>query len=168
MQNAAAENNTAFSPSFTLGLTPSACLSLGRLTAATIGGTLRFTWRPIRDFSLDAAASARWLIGHDFSLTVSCLWSPLRSGAWSLGFGASLGLSHESRMIGYTQDDPPPDSGVYGPYGAAAAAIVAAPIQLRLEKVDFSILRISGGVLFGAWVTAPIFTVELFEIAVHL
>ena len=81
METATTENSISFSPSYTLGLTPSACLSLGRLTAVTIGGTFRFTWRPIRELSFDAAASARWLIGHDFSLAVSCLWSPLRSGA---------------------------------------------------------------------------------------
>jgi hypothetical protein len=146
----------------------SAGLSLGRLTGLSLGGTARFLWRPWRRLYMEASVSARGLIGSDYSFQAAVLTPLFQDGCWSLEAGIALGVSYESKMIGYTQDDPVPTGGVYGPYWAVTGLLVVAPLHFSWGRLDMSLFRLGLGAETGAWMAAPLFSLDAIEIILNL
>jgi hypothetical protein len=164
-----AENDPAAKP-YPLAVSAgfSAGLSVGRLLGLSLGGTARFYWRPLDVLFLELSVAARTLIGHELSIQAAVLTPLIRSGSWSLEIGAGLGLSYESRLATYTQNDPVPTGGVYGPFWAVTVLATLAPLHFSGGRVDVSLLRLGLGAEGGAWLFAPLFSVDVIEIIVNL
>jgi hypothetical protein len=143
-------------------------LGIGRLLGLSLGGTVRFYWRALPPLCLELAVSARTLIGFQFSCQAAANIPLLSAGSWSLDVGAGLGVAYEDKLVTYTQNDPVPTNGIYGPYWSVYGLISIAPLHLAFPRADLSLLRLGLGADCGAWLVSPFFTLDVLEVIIHL
>jgi hypothetical protein len=159
------ENNPSI---FSISAGFSARLALVRIIGLSLGATARFYWNISEFVSLDLAVMARFLIGYDYSSEVTCLFTLLLVGGWSFKIGPMIGLSYESKLVAFNQDDPIMEEGSYGPFVSVRAGIGIVPLYLKAGKVDVSLLRITGDIEYGSNLFSPSITVDIIELIFHI